>query len=52
MQEVAALCDRVVVMAGGKVAAEGTPDELCQLTGETALEDAFVKIIEARGIAA
>ena len=53
MQEVAALCDRVVVMAAGKVAAEGTPDELCQLTGEAALEDAFVKIIGSdEGIAA
>ena len=53
MQEVAALCDRVVVMAAGEVAAEGTPDELCQLTGEAALEDAFVKIIGSdEGIAA
>ncbi|MBL4856546.1 MAG: ATP-binding cassette domain-containing protein, partial [Idiomarina sp.] len=45
MQEVAALCDRVVVMAKGKVAAEGTPQELCDMTGEQQLEDAFVKII-------
>lgn len=53
MQEVAALCDRVVVMAKGKVAAEGTPEELCEMTGETALEEAFVKIIGSdEGIAA
>ncbi|MGM0525252.1 MAG: ATP-binding cassette domain-containing protein [Pseudomonadota bacterium] len=53
MQEVAALCDRVVVMANGKVAAEGTPEELCEMTGETALEEAFVKIIGSdEGIAA
>lgn len=53
MQEVAALCDRVVVMAKGKVAAQGTPDELCEMTGETALEEAFVKIIGSdEGIAA
>jgi sodium transport system ATP-binding protein len=53
MQEVAALCDRVVVMANGRVAAEGTPAELCQLTGESALEEAFVKIIGSdEGIAA
>lgn len=53
MQEVAALCDRVVVMAKGKVAAEGTPEELCQMTGERALEEAFVKIIGSdEGIAA
>ncbi|SDB18730.1 sodium transport system ATP-binding protein [Pseudidiomarina indica] len=53
MQEVAALCDQVVVVAGGKVAAQGTPEELCELTGETALEEAFVKIIGTdEGIAA
>lgn len=45
MQEVAALCDRVVVMAEGTVAAEGTPEQLCRMTGETTLEEAFVKII-------
>ena len=53
MQEVAALCDQVVVVAAGKVAAQGTPDELCAQTGETALEEAFVKIIGTdEGIAA
>ena len=53
MQEVAALCDRVVVMANGKDAAEGTPQELCDMTGEPQLEDAFVKIIGTdEGIAA
>ncbi|RUO75844.1 ATP-binding cassette domain-containing protein [Idiomarina seosinensis] len=53
MQEVAALCDRVVVMANGRVAAEGTPEELCEMTGESALEEAFVKIIGSdEGIAA
>jgi len=45
MQEVAALCDRIVVIAHGRVTAEGTPDELRAQTGETNLEDAFVKLI-------
>jgi len=45
MQEVAALCDRIVVIAKGKVVAHGTPDELRQLTGEENLEEAFVKVI-------
>jgi len=45
MQEVAALCDRIVVIAHGRVVAEGTPDELRANTGEPNLEDAFVKII-------
>jgi sodium transport system ATP-binding protein len=45
MQEVAALCDRIVVIAKGRVAAQGTADELRAQTGEANLEDAFVKII-------
>jgi sodium transport system ATP-binding protein len=45
MQEVAALCDRIVVIAKGRVVADGTADELRQRTGLPNLEDAFVKII-------
>jgi sodium transport system ATP-binding protein len=45
MQEVAALCDRVVVIAGGRVAADSTPTELLALTGKASLEDAFVALI-------
>jgi sodium transport system ATP-binding protein len=46
MQEVAALCDRIVVIAAGIVVADGTADELRQLAGESNLEEAFVKIID------
>ncbi len=53
MQEVAALCDRVIIVANGKLAAQGTPQELCELAGETQLEEAFVKIIGSdEGVAA
>ncbi|MGY4514595.1 ATP-binding cassette domain-containing protein [Lysobacter sp. HA18] len=45
MQEVAALCDRIVIIAKGQVVASGTPDELRARFGETNLEDAFVKAI-------
>lgn len=45
MQEVGALCDDVVVIAHGKVVASGTPEELRQRTGESSLEDAFVRLI-------
>ena len=45
MQEVAALCDRIVVISQGRVMASGTPDELRAHTGENNLEDAFVKAI-------
>jgi sodium transport system ATP-binding protein len=45
MQEVAALCDRIVVIASGHVVAQGTPDELRARTGAANLEDAFVRAI-------
>ena len=45
MQEVAALCDGIVVIAKGRVVAAGTADELRQQVGEDNLEDAFVKVI-------
>jgi sodium transport system ATP-binding protein len=45
MQEVAALCDRIVVIAQGRVVAQGTADELRAQTNTQNLEDAFVKAI-------
>ncbi|MGY1530597.1 ABC transporter ATP-binding protein [Luteimonas sp. A649] len=45
MQEVAALCDRIVIIAQGEVRANGTPDELRAQSGEDNLEDAFVQLI-------
>jgi sodium transport system ATP-binding protein len=45
MQEVSALCDHIVVIAHGLVAASGTADELREQTGQSNLEDAFVSII-------
>ena len=45
MQEVAALCDRIVVIAHGRVVAQGSADALRAQTGEENLEDAFVQLI-------
>jgi sodium transport system ATP-binding protein len=45
MQEVAALCDRIVVIAHGRVVADEAPAALLEQTGQTSLEEAFVKII-------
>ncbi len=44
MQEVSALCDVIVIVAGGRVVARGTPDELRELSGHDDLEDVFVKL--------
>ena len=53
MQEVGALCDRIVVIARGRGVADETPDALRAQTGEANLEDAFVKIIGSdEGLAA
>ena len=53
MQEVAALCDRVIIVADGKLAAQGTPQELCDMASEKSLEEAFVKLIGSdEGVAA
>jgi len=45
MQEVAALCDRIVIIAKGEVAADGTAEELLERSGCDSLEDAFVNLI-------
>jgi sodium transport system ATP-binding protein len=45
MQEVSALCDRIIVIARGRIAASGSPDELRRQTGHQNLEDAFVALV-------
>jgi sodium transport system ATP-binding protein len=45
MQEVSALCDQIIIISNGMIAAQGTPDELLQKTGKDNLEDAFIEII-------
>jgi sodium transport system ATP-binding protein len=45
MREVAELCDQIVVIAGGRIVASGTPDELRRRTGHENLEDDFVAVI-------
>jgi sodium transport system ATP-binding protein len=44
MQEVAALCDDIVVIAHGTVVASGTPDELRARAACSDLEEAFVRL--------
>ena len=53
MQEIAAVCDRVVVIAAGRVIAIDSPEGLRERTGEASLEDAFVRLIgSGEGLAA
>ena len=51
MQEVAALCDDIVIIDHGHVVAAGTPEALRTQFGAATLEDAFVAAIgDARGL--
>jgi sodium transport system ATP-binding protein len=45
MQEVAALCDHIVIIAHGRVVAQGSADVLREQAQQDNLEDAFVKLI-------
>jgi sodium transport system ATP-binding protein len=45
MQEVAALCDQIVIISHGKITAHGSPNDLRKQTGMENLEDAFVAVI-------
>jgi ABC-2 type transport system ATP-binding protein len=48
MVEAAELCDRVLMMDGGRVLADGSPAELCRLhangKADPTLEDAFMRL--------
>jgi sodium transport system ATP-binding protein len=45
MQEVAALCGRIVILGRGQVVADGTAAELLARSGEPTLEEAFVRLL-------
>ena len=47
MQEVAALCDDIVIIAAGKVVAAGTPAGLAEQSGSGDLEQVFVDAVMA-----
>jgi sodium transport system ATP-binding protein len=45
MQEVAALCDRVIIIGGGKVLADATVAEIRERSGAASLEEAFLQVL-------
>lgn len=47
MQEVAALCDDIVIVAHGRVMVRGTPSEILSALGTDDLEEAFVRAAQA-----
>jgi sodium transport system ATP-binding protein len=46
MQEVAALCDEIIIISHGRVTAQGTTEELLAMSAKDSLEDAFVALAE------
>ena len=46
LEEAYALCDRVAVMAGGRLLDVDTADSLIKKTGAATFEDAFIKIVK------
>lgn len=49
MQEVAALCDDIVIISHGRVVVRGTPAEILAATGTSDLEEAFVRAADEAG---
>jgi ABC-2 type transport system ATP-binding protein len=45
LSEVETLCERVVVIARGRIVGEGTPTELGERLGRTRLEDIFLELV-------
>jgi len=45
MQEVAALCDRVVIIGHGKVLADATVQSIRDRSGAASLEEAFLQVL-------
>jgi sodium transport system ATP-binding protein len=49
MQEVAALCDDIVIISHGRVVVRGTPAQILAATGTSDLEEAFVRAADEAG---
>ena len=50
LEEVSALCDTVVILAGGRVVAAGRPDEICRGAECASLDDAFMRLLNAEEV--
>ncbi len=51
MSEVEELCDRVAILYGGRLIAQGTPEALIQTAGARSLEAAFFTLVERSALA-
>jgi ABC-2 type transport system ATP-binding protein len=49
MPEVEQMCDRVIFLAGGRIVAEGAPDQVVARAGSSSLEDLFIALARSPG---
>jgi sodium transport system ATP-binding protein len=49
LDEVRALCDRVVIIAEGRIVAQGSPQEPCSQAETASLEEAFIELTSPAG---
>jgi sodium transport system ATP-binding protein len=52
IDDIRALCNRIVIIANGSVVAEGTPEELCDEAGCQSIEDAYLRLTGTREVMA
>lgn len=45
LSEAERLCDRLVIIRGGRIAGQGTPEALMRQTGQASLEETFVALV-------
>mgnify|MGYP001236743182 FL=1 len=50
MHEVARLCDEIIIVASGAVAAMGSAEQISAFAKEENLEDAFIKLVESEAM--
>ncbi len=49
LEEIESLCDRVAILSKGKILQIGTIQEIKEITNTESFEDAFIKLVEAKG---
>ena len=50
MQEIDALCDKIIILNKGKILAQGTEEEICKLHSCKNIEQAFLKLVKVEGV--
>ena len=49
MQEIDALCDKIIILNKGKIVAQGTEEEICKNNSTENIEQAFLKLVKNTG---